>query len=202
MTRSLLPFYDQKPITLDGQMTMKVSFGDKTIVTTVYVKLVAPDRLLLSETVCHLLGIVIYHPNVQSVERCQPEEDHPNVPSVERCQPEEDHPNVPSAERCQPEKDHPNVQSVERCQPEKRNRSDDNGQPVKEELQPSEQPPKLVKQNAGNIVSSTRIRLVSTIRLPANHAAAVPVKIHEISGTAMIELTISWMTVYTLISLW
>ena len=77
--------YDQKPITLDGQMTMKVSFGDKTIVTTVYVKLVAPDRLLLSETVCRLLGIVIHHPNVQSVERCQPEEDHPNVLSVERC---------------------------------------------------------------------------------------------------------------------
>ena len=65
--------YDQKPITLDGQMAMKVSFGDKTIVTTVYVKLVAPDKLLLSETVCCLLGIVSYHPNVQSVERCQPE---------------------------------------------------------------------------------------------------------------------------------
>ena len=75
--------YDQKPITLDGQMTMKVIFGDKAIVTTVYVKLVAPDRLLLSETVCRLLGIVIYHPNVQSVERYQPEEDHPNVQLVE-----------------------------------------------------------------------------------------------------------------------
>ena len=72
---------------------------------------------------------------------------HPNVQPVERCQPEEDHPNVPSAERCQPEEDHSNVQSVERCQPEKGNHSDDNGQPVKEELQPSEQPPKLVKQN-------------------------------------------------------
>ena len=137
------------------------------IVTTEYIKLVAPDRLLLSETVCHLLGIVIYHPNVQ---RCQPEEDHPNVQSVERCQPEEDH---------------PNVQSVERCQPEKGNHSGDIGYPIKEELQPSEQPPKLVKQN---IVSSTGVRLVNTIRLPANHAAAVPVKIHEIRGTAaMIE---------------
>ena len=66
--------YDQKPITLDGQMDMKVSFGDKTIITTVYVKLVAPDQLLLSETVCRHLGIVSYHPNVQSVDRCQPVE--------------------------------------------------------------------------------------------------------------------------------
>ena len=66
--------YDQKPITLDGQMDMKVSIGDKTIITTVYVKLVAPDQLLLSETVCRHLGIVSYHPNVQSVERCQPVE--------------------------------------------------------------------------------------------------------------------------------
>ena len=37
--------YDQKPITLDGQMDMKIGFGEKTITTTVYVKLVAPDQL-------------------------------------------------------------------------------------------------------------------------------------------------------------
>ena len=68
--------YDQKPITLDGQMDMKVSFGNKTIIATVYVKLVAPDQLL-SETVCHHLGIVNYHPNVQSIEVhvCQPDEE-------------------------------------------------------------------------------------------------------------------------------
>ena len=35
--------YDQQPITLDGKMDMKVSFGDKTIITTAYVKLVAPS---------------------------------------------------------------------------------------------------------------------------------------------------------------
>ena len=50
--------YDQKSITLDGQMDMKIGFGKKTIVTTVYVKLVAPYPLLLSENVCRLLGIV------------------------------------------------------------------------------------------------------------------------------------------------
>ena len=36
--------YDQKPITLDGQIAMRVSFGYK-IVTALYVKLVAPDKL-------------------------------------------------------------------------------------------------------------------------------------------------------------
>ena len=60
--------YDQKPITLDGEMDMEVSFDDKTIIIMVYVKLVAPDQLLLSETVCCHLGIVNYHRNIQSVE--------------------------------------------------------------------------------------------------------------------------------------
>ena len=57
--------YDQKP---DGQMDMKISFGEKVVVTTVFVKLIAPDQLLLSETVCHLLGIVSYHLSVQPVD--------------------------------------------------------------------------------------------------------------------------------------
>ena len=61
--------YDQKPITLDGQIDMKIGFGEK-VASTVYVKLFSPDQLLLPETVCHLLGIVSYHPNVQFVERC------------------------------------------------------------------------------------------------------------------------------------
>ena len=49
-------------------MNMKVSLGDTTITTTVFVKLVAPHQLLLSESVCRLLEIVGYHPNVQTVE--------------------------------------------------------------------------------------------------------------------------------------
>ena len=39
--------------------------------TTVYVKLVAPDELLLSESACHRLGIVSYHPEVQLLRRHQ-----------------------------------------------------------------------------------------------------------------------------------
>ena len=45
-------------------MDIKIGFGEKTIITTVYGK---SDQLLLSETVCWLLGIVSYHPSVQSV---------------------------------------------------------------------------------------------------------------------------------------
>ena len=155
-------------------MAMKVSFDDKTIVATVYVKLVAPDKLLLSETVCRLLGIVSYHPNVQSVERCQPEKR--NLSGMNHS-----HVAVEEGEKCKLTDDRtlPPVEDI---------LSNNNRQPVKD-LQSSEQPPKLVKQSGENIISSARVRLVSTVRLPANHmhAAAVPVKIHEIRGTAMIE---------------
>jgi len=53
-------------------MDMKVSFNEKVITTTIYIKLVAPDQLLLSEKICHSLGIVNYYPSVRSVPRCQP----------------------------------------------------------------------------------------------------------------------------------
>ena len=58
--------YDQKPIHLDGQIDTKVSFAKKVIITTVYIKLVAPDQLLLTEKVCRLLGILNYYPSVKS----------------------------------------------------------------------------------------------------------------------------------------
>ena len=49
---------------------MKFSFGEEMLHATVYVKLVAPDQLLLSETVRHQLGIVNYHPKVKAIPRC------------------------------------------------------------------------------------------------------------------------------------
>ena len=64
--------YDQKPITLDGEVDVNISFGEKTFGTTVYIKFVAPDKLLLSEAVCHRLGVVTYHPEVQAVQRSPP----------------------------------------------------------------------------------------------------------------------------------
>jgi len=60
--------YDQKPINLDGQIDVKITFGNKIIVSTVFVKLVAPDKLLLSENVRRMLGVVSYHPDVQPVD--------------------------------------------------------------------------------------------------------------------------------------
>ena len=45
-------------------MDMEVSFADKTLRTTVYIKMDAHDQLLLSEGVCRQLGIVSYHPSV------------------------------------------------------------------------------------------------------------------------------------------
>ena len=47
---------------------MKISLGDKTIITSVFVKLVAPHQLLLSELVCRQLGIVTCYHSVQIIE--------------------------------------------------------------------------------------------------------------------------------------
>ena len=60
-------------------------------------------------------------------------------------------------------------------------------QSVNEGLQSSEKLPNLVKQDVKSIVLSAQVRLISAVRLPANHAAAVPVKINEVRGSALIE---------------
>ena len=56
--------YDQKTFHLDGCMDMDLSFADKTMRTTVYIKKDTHDQLLLSEGVCRQLGIVSYNPSV------------------------------------------------------------------------------------------------------------------------------------------
>ena len=175
---------DQKPITLDGQMDMKVSFGDKTIIATVCVKLVAPDQSLLSEYVYRHLGIVNYHPNVQSVEVCQPDEEpvcEMNAPCAATTGEGESW-ELKNDQALPPVDDTlsevTNVNTLLPCK---------HIQPVNEGLQSSEQLPNLVKQDVKSIVSSVQVRLISTVRLPANHAAAVPVKINEIRGSALIE---------------
>ena len=57
--------YDSRPFSLDGRMELEIVFADKTMTTTVYVKMDAADQLLLSEGVCRQLGIIHYHPTVQ-----------------------------------------------------------------------------------------------------------------------------------------
>ncbi len=57
--------YDQKPFSLDGRMELDITFQDKAIKTTVYIKMDAHDQLLLSERVCRQLGVISYHSEVE-----------------------------------------------------------------------------------------------------------------------------------------
>ena len=57
--------YDQQLFTLAGRMNLQVTFGDKQMTTTVYIKMDAHDQLLLSEGVCRQLGVFSYHPDVE-----------------------------------------------------------------------------------------------------------------------------------------
>ena len=61
--------YDQKPMTLDGCIDIRIKCDARYTFTSVYIKLVAPDQLLLLELAYHLLGIVNYHPEVQLLKR-------------------------------------------------------------------------------------------------------------------------------------
>ena len=56
--------YNRQVFTLDGRMDLDITFGDRTMVTPVYIKMDAQDPLLLSEGVCRQLGILTYHPDV------------------------------------------------------------------------------------------------------------------------------------------
>ena len=56
--------YDGREFCLDGCIEMDITFHEKTITTTVYIKMDAVDQLLLSEGVCRQLGIVMYHTSV------------------------------------------------------------------------------------------------------------------------------------------
>jgi hypothetical protein len=57
--------YDGKPFALDGRMQLDLTFKDRTIQTTIYLKMDATDQLLLSEGVCRQLGMLTYHPKVE-----------------------------------------------------------------------------------------------------------------------------------------
>ena len=56
--------YDQTPFTLDGWQKLDVLFAGTTMHTPVYVKMDAPDQLLLSEGFCRQLGLMFYHPSM------------------------------------------------------------------------------------------------------------------------------------------
>ncbi len=66
--------YDRQPFQLDGRVDLEITFMEKTMKTPVYVKMDAPEHLLLSEGVCHQLGIQAYHPAVVAEEPGRKEE--------------------------------------------------------------------------------------------------------------------------------
>ena len=56
--------YGQKPFRLDGHLNLDITFGNRTMSTPIYIKMDVKKDLLVSEGVCHQLGIVTYHPEV------------------------------------------------------------------------------------------------------------------------------------------
>ena len=56
--------YDRHEFKLDGCLHLDINFNDKTMNTAMYLKMDVHDDLLLSEGVCHHLGIVAYDPSV------------------------------------------------------------------------------------------------------------------------------------------
>ena len=58
--------YSQQSFTLDGKMDLDISFEGSTMRTPIYIKMDAPEPLLLLEGVCRQLGILSYHPAVLS----------------------------------------------------------------------------------------------------------------------------------------
>ena len=63
--------YNRQPFNLDGCMDLDITLGNKTIQTPVYIKMDAPDQLLLSEGVCRQLDIVTYHKDVRPHKEAQ-----------------------------------------------------------------------------------------------------------------------------------
>ena len=46
-------------------MNLDVPFNETAVKTPIYIRVDAHDQLLLSEGICHLLGITSYHPDVE-----------------------------------------------------------------------------------------------------------------------------------------
>jgi hypothetical protein len=73
--------YDRKPFHIDGKVNLDICFQDKVMNTPVYVKMDAPEQLLLSEGMCRQLGIISYHPEVK-VQKKLHKNGHCTVPTV------------------------------------------------------------------------------------------------------------------------
>ena len=179
--------YDQKPIRLDGQMKMSLSFSEKAIVTTVYIKLVAPDELLLSEEVCHLLGIVSYHPSVKSAERCQPTSEEKPLKEKKEFPISINEASISDQSSCDSTSDKIPVVDMNQS-------SDTPAIHVLPDAKESES--KLISSDGyppsndvGDISKTqpARVKLITAVRLPAYYSAAVPVEVEAVRGHVLIE---------------
>ena len=74
--------YDRKTFRLDGCIDLEITFAEKSMKTTVYIKADAYDQLLLSEGVCRQLGIVTYHSAVQPQKQKKSQRETVLVPTV------------------------------------------------------------------------------------------------------------------------
>ena len=97
--------YDQQPFRLDGRMDLDVAFGGTQMTTPVYIKMDAHDQLLLSEGVYRQLGILQYHPDVETWRGCRKKSTpatnkakSPSEPATPSSLPAEETPGVEEAE--------------------------------------------------------------------------------------------------------
>lgn len=71
--------YDGRAFTLDGKMDLDISFDNVTMKTPVYIRMDAPEVLLLAEDVCRQLGIISYHHLVERQKPVQEPEEQMNL---------------------------------------------------------------------------------------------------------------------------
>ena len=174
-------------------MDLHISFGEIVICTTMYVKLVALDQLLLSEAVCCQLGIVSYHPNVQSVHGC-----HATVTSTRISDCKSDTLSVRDkeleAEELEQQATNKSNLTIQSETTEKMKQLVASAEDSEEN--PTEKyPSQTIKdernvqgeasQNSGDGIS--QVRLIKAVCLPANHSATVPVQITYVKGTVLLE---------------
>ena len=200
-------------------MDLHISFGERVICTTVYVKLVVPDQLLLSEAVCCKLSIVSYHPSVQCVQGCHTTVTFRPTTSTITNDCKSDTLSVSDKEDKEVPKAIPTLQSgtEELVQPvvnktkltlqsettEKMEKpvagAGNNEENLTEKSSPSDanQVTKDETSSQGETPLFpqnsedvvSQVKLIEAIHLPVNYSATVPVQLTHVKGTVLLELS-------------
>ena len=174
-----------------------------------YIKLVAPDLLLLSESVCRNLGVVSYHPNVQVVQKGPVAVTHVSSSSQEDIalpDTDQDMKNHISAERVATMERKPKM-SRETCKAgvpaidattSLTDTVSSMADSILEEalsncVNDTKERSRLQESSTTDCVANTqfgtnsRVSVIKTVRLPANFTAIVPVQIKQVKGLVMLE---------------